>query len=156
MRRRRVVVICLTFVLLGVLAACASSAPDPAEDQLEALRKEVLETVTDEERAAAILGQVDQMEGLLVELGQIISRHNEEIRALVRDYGTTRPEIEAEFARFLEERQRVATSLAGAHYKLKAQATAEEWKKLSKKEKAAIDWAANRHLGEVPLMDGGA
>lgn len=148
--------ICLTLALVGVLEACASSAPAPAEDQLDALRNEVHQTVTDKVRANAILGQIDQMEGLLVELGETVVRHNEEIRTLVRDYDTIRPEIEAAFARFLEERQRFGTSLAGAHHQLKAQATAKVWKKLAKKEKAAIDWAANRHFGEVTMIDGGA
>jgi HAMP domain-containing protein len=141
-------------LVVSITFACRSSAPPTAGDQLEGLRSEIQKVVTDGERAQTMLAEVGAIERSMEELGQVVKRHSEELRAMAREYDTSREQLEKVLEGFLKERQEVAQELADAHYRLKAQATVEEWKKLAKKEKKALSWAAGRHLGELPLAEG--
>ena len=103
-----------------------------------------------------MLATVDRMEASLEQLGELIAQHRDEFRVMVSDYDTARSKFESAFEDFLEERRTVAESLAEAHYELKELARPEEWKRLAKKEKTALAWAAQRNLGEVPIVGGGS
>ena len=150
-----VVVIAVGALALAAIG-CRSSGPGTAGDQLAMLRQEIREVVPDADREQTMLASVGSMEAAMLELVTVVTRHRAELRTLVRDYGTTRLQLETALARFLEERREIAGELADAHFELKSTASADEWKQLVDAEKKALAWAAQRNLGEVPLLDGGA
>ena len=154
--RQRVTTLRITLLLAMalVVATCSSSKPAPsAGGELVALRAEIAGLVDDPAREAKMLGAVDDIEQALVALGNLVARQRTDSARLARDYGTPREDLEAAFNGYMKERRVVADALADAHFRLKELATAEEWGRLAKKERGALSWAAERHLGTTPISE---
>ncbi len=139
---------------LLVVAACTSSSePARPTDLIEDLRQSIRVTVDDPARAELMLEEVDHMVVALEDLGRRVEQHKAKIHELIADYDTSRGELESAMSLFVTERRAAVDRIAESHFALKRLATADEWKKLAKMERAALDWAASRILGESPIVE---
>lgn len=139
---------------LAVSVALGCSARKKASvDPFDALRAEVAEQVTDPSRAEKMESAVERQETAMNELLQLSTRRAEALAALVGDYGSSREEFDALFAEYLRERGSIVERMFAAHLELKAVATAEEWKRLAKKENEVMARVARQNLG-MSLDDG--
>jgi hypothetical protein len=128
-------------VLLGValLASCAqnSAAPDPdlLEQNIAASRTDeialVRETVTDEQRAIALLELLAQRDALLDGYARRINDHRRRMTDLSAQYDAPRAEFEAQLARFNALRTSSQKQLIELIVAMKQTTTADEWREIS-------------------------
>ncbi len=135
---------CVVAILCGMYTASCSSLRRADKDPVQSLKTEVRKIVEDIARADAMLASIDQMTALAGQLRTTAKRQRAEIDKQLRDYGTTRVQIEAILDANGKERQKIADQLVNAHYNFKAKATQKEWKSLAKMEKAALADAAKK------------
>jgi hypothetical protein len=136
----------------GALAACMMltvscvSFGSGEKDAVADLKAAVQETVADVVRADAMLKAVDEMVAVIESLDKLIDSQRAQLNAQIQDYSTTRKALDASLDNKMKARQALIDSFAKAHYDFKSQATAKEWKKLSKVEKEALAWVVQNSL----------
>jgi hypothetical protein len=135
-------------LLLSLALSCASSkkTPDPAVK----LRTGISENVADPARAASMLAAVDEIEAAVGELDTLVAKERASLLTLLRDYRSSRSALDASLAEFTTARESVARRALAAHARLKADATAPEWKKLRKLEMEMIMFVATKSVGKAP------
>ncbi len=127
-----------------LLASCARFRSEDQTNAFEELRGEISQTVAEPARADAMQQQLDTMADLVNKLKMVRNDQRIKLNAQIKNYSTTRAELEATMEGFLKERQVITEAFFDAHYAFKAQASAEEWKRLAKKEKAAFAWVVEQ------------
>ena len=150
---RTVAALGLAVALVGLAACKSTEGPGEAVDQVEALRETIAKVVQDSARSEAMLAEVDGMVTALEELGRTVEAQKEKIHGLIAAYDTPRAELDEAMVLAVSERRKVVDKVAERHFKLKDLATADEWKAIAKKERAALAWAASRILGETPVLE---
>ena len=140
------VVLGLAAVLLPAIALWAGSKEDP--DPAGKLRVGIKDVVADPARASKMLAAVDEIETVIGELNSLIADERTSLRALLLDHGSSRAVVDASLAEFNAKHETLARRCLTAHCALKAEATAEEWKKLLKLELEMMTFAASRSLGQ--------
>ena len=135
-------------LLLSLALSCASSkkTPDPAVK----LRTGISENVADTARAASMLAAVDEIKAAVGQLDTLVAKERASLVTLLRDYGTSRAALDASLAEFTAARESVARRALAAHARLKADATAPEWKKLRKLEIEMLMFVATKSVGKAP------
>ena len=131
--------------------ACTSSKSQTPADNLAGLRSAITNEVADAGRADDMLAVVDQMEAAMVDLGKTVDRHQVTIAELYRDYDATRSEVWEALESYQNERREVVDRLVEIHYELKDLARDDEWPKLAKAERRAVEAMAMTTLGSAPL-----
>ena len=141
------VVLGLAAVLLPAIALWAGSKEDP--DPAAELRAGIRDVVADPARASKMLAAVDEIETVIGELNSLIADERTLLRALLLDHSSSRAAVDASLAEFNAKHESLARRCLTAHAALKAEATAEEWKKLRKLELEMMTFAATRSLGQA-------
>jgi len=136
----------LVALLLPAIALWAGSKEDP--DPAGELRAGIQDVVADPARASKMLAAVDEIETVIGELNSLIADERTSLRALLLDHGSSRAAVDASLAEFNAKHESLARRCLTAHAALKAEATAEEWKKLRKLELEMMTFAASRSLGQ--------
>jgi hypothetical protein len=131
--------------------SCTSSKERP--DPVENLRAGIREVVMDPARASKMLTAVDQMEAAIAENRRLIDDERAALLSLLRDYRSSREEIERSLAEFNTRHEASAQSFLATHAALKAEATEPEWKKLRKLEMELLMFAAAQALGEKAAFE---
>jgi len=123
-RMRTGITITIAFAMF-TMSACSlfGSGGDP----LEVLRYEVLSKVQDEERAEAMLADIDKLDELLSESAELLADAARQERALFVNYDSTPQDFEALFAEASRKRHDLRGAMLDVHLEFKAKATAEEW-----------------------------
>jgi hypothetical protein len=134
-------------LLLPLAISCATSKdkPDPAEN----LRAGIRDVVADPGRVSKMLAAVDELQLISGELDMLIAEEQGSLATLLRDYGTSRAEVETSLVAFNTRREHLAQRLLTTHAAVKAEATAPEWKKLRKLELEMIAFAAGKSIGQA-------
>ena len=143
---RFVVTLGLAALLLPALAVWAGSKED--QDPAGKLRAGIQDVVADPARASKMLAAVDEIEAVIGELNRMIADERASLRALLLDHGSSRAAVDASLAEFNAKHESLARRCLTAHAALKAEAAAEEWKKLRKLELEMMTFAASRSLGQ--------
>ena len=114
--------------LLGcvLLGACSMFNREP-EDPMDDLRDQVRLTVTDEERAEAMLAVVDKLEDRLIEMANLVADTLSAERELFRDYDSERQQFEDLLGQAAKERRRLQRSLLDVHLEFKSHLNDDEW-----------------------------
>ena len=132
-------------VLFAVAALTAGSAsaglkgpPDPAKvqrkiEQAKSAERELLvEVVGDEERLSELLDLLVERDRLVAEYAGLVGAYREEMRELNARYDTTREEFEQAFDEYNGLRAITQKEIVELVAEMKALATAQEWKAISK------------------------
>jgi hypothetical protein len=112
-----------------VLHGCSLFGSEP-DDPMDYLREQVRITVSDKDRADAMITTVDQIDGLIVEIADVLIDAALQERALFRDYDSTQQDFESLFAEAYRERANLHQAILALHLDLKSQASADEWRVL--------------------------
>jgi hypothetical protein len=132
----------LGLALLALAVACKSSPQPSANEVLTShvtdLRRFVRKSVADPERQALLLEQVDQLEGVLIELNERIQTFSRDVQALNADHGATAEQLFQVHADFEDERRRIRDAVMDVHFAMVAQTTPWEWKKIHDAEVEAV------------------
>lgn len=99
-------------------------------DPLEVLRNEVSAKVHDEERAEAMLADIDKLDGLLAQSAELMADAAQQERALFVNYDSTPGDFEALFSKTSRKRQEIQEAMLDVHLEFKAKATADEWESI--------------------------
>jgi len=133
-------------LIVPVALSVAGSKEDP--DPAGKLRAGIKDVVADPARASKMLAAVDEIETVIGELNSLIADERTSLRGLLLDHGSSRAAVDASLAEFNAKHESLARRCLTAHAALKAEATAEEWKKLRKLELEMMTFAATRSLGQ--------
>lgn len=96
-------------------------------DPMQELREQVRTTATDAEREGQMLESIDQMDYKLEELATQFANLMKQKRALLKNYDSTRDELETLLIDGSYDRQRLQRSLLEIHIQFKSFLTEEEW-----------------------------
>jgi hypothetical protein len=133
-------------LLVPVVLSFAGS--EEKSDPVASLRSGINDVVADPARASKMLAAVDEIEAVIGEVNGLIADERASLRALLLDHGSSRAAVDASLAEFNAKHETLARRCLTAHCALKAEATAEEWKKLRKLELEMMTFAASRSLGQ--------
>jgi cell division septum initiation protein DivIVA len=128
----------LLALLIPLALSCGSKEPP---DVLADMRGGIDEIVSDDARAARMRAALDELESTIVEADSLFEKERITLDAMVRNYGSTREEIERSLAEFNTHHETFARRFLASHAALKAEATAEEWKKLRELEMSVVQEA---------------
>jgi hypothetical protein len=112
-----------------VLHGCSLFGNKP-DDPMDNLREQVRITVSDKDRADAMITTVDQIDGLIVEIADVLVDAARQERALFSDYDSTQQDFESLFEDAYRERKNLQQDILALHLDLKSQASADEWRVL--------------------------
>ena len=98
-----------------------------SDDPMQELRQQVRTTVTDPEREVRMLESIDRMDDALEELATQFANVMIQKRALLKNYDSTRDELETLLIDGSYDRQRSQRSLLDIHLQFKSFLTEEEW-----------------------------
>ena len=90
---------------------------------------------------------IERHENAMNDLLQLSTRQADALAALVADYGSTRGQFDRLFAEYLAQRRPIVERMFTAHLELKELATADEWKRLTKKQNEVMAQVARQSLG---------
>lgn len=107
-------------------------------DHMNDARAAVREHVADTERAAALLGDLDRLEGLLNEQRESQAALTARLQGLNADPATTTAQLQAELDAFLAERRERRGRVLDAHLQLRERALPGEWEHIVKPELEAL------------------
>ena len=130
-------------IALAVLSMSGCSLFGSGGDPLEVLRNKVSSTVHDEERAAAMLAEVDKLDQLLIESAALLSEAARRQRALFSDYDSTPQDFETQLSDLSRKRRGLQEDLLHVHLEFKDKATAEEWEAILPIHTSAISARVN-------------
>ena len=122
-------------ILALLLCACGGSPTDIRDIEQQAfddLRDEVRQVIEDDEREAAVLGVVADLEEEFKNLRQLAESRRKELRALNANYDATREEFEELLSRYDAQREQGHNRFIELRESLEVNATAEEWEKLER------------------------
>lgn len=145
------IAISLVAVVL-ILGGCASKPTDPQEEiknNIQAMRDAIVDVVADKNRRANLLVLTASLETMLSGYNQTYTEFSVEFGKLNRDYDTPRKTLEELLESFRMTRESAMNEAASLHFEMVAQTSADEWKKIVKKELEAIKTI--RQLPEDPL-----
>ena len=137
MRTVSVRIISLVFFLGG----CASKPTDPQEEiknNVQAMRDAIVDVVADKKRRTNLLVLTTSLETMLSKYNQAYTEFAVEFGKLNRDYDTPRKTLEDLLSSFSRTRESTMNEVAKLHFDMVAQTSADEWKKIVKKELEAI------------------
>lgn len=140
-------------VVSTLLSAPALAGSKKKADPIGDLRVAIAKNVADPQRATRMTASVDELEGLIRELGALALRQRDAVAPLLRDYTKSREEVEAKLAEFNEQRNALAKKALDVHAAFKRAATADEWWKLAKTEERALAYVAATSVGTEPFLD---
>lgn len=146
--RISLVACCALTLVSGSLSGIGPGKKKKSADPVGDLRAAITKEVADPARAAAMSASVDAMARATGEIGALATRQKETIQPMLRDYGSSRGDIEAKLAEFEKQRKALSQKLLEAHLAFKSQATPAEWGKLRKVEEQAVANAAIVALGQ--------
>jgi hypothetical protein len=133
-------------LLVPLALACGSKEPPNA---VADMRGGINEIVIDPARAARMQAVLDKIEAAVVAADSLYEEERVALEAMVRNYGSSREEIEQSLLGFNALHESYARRFFAAHASLKAEATAEEWKELREFEMSVIQSAATRATEET-------
>jgi hypothetical protein len=139
-------IIALAFLSMSGCALFGSGG-----EPLEVLRNEVLSTVHDEDRAKAMLTDIDKLDQLLSESAELMAEAARQEHALFLNYDSTPQEFETLFSDTSRKRQDLQEAMLDVHLEFKDKATAEEWEGILPIHASAI--AARVNLLVVAAID---
>ncbi len=139
---------------LAVLSVSGCSFLGSGGDPLEVLRNEVLSTVHDEKRAEAMLADIDNLDQLLLQSADLMSKAASKERVLFIDYDSIPEDFEALFSDTVRKRQDLQEAMLDVHLAFKSKATAEEWESLLPIHASAVAARINS-LVKVAIEDRG-
>ena len=143
-KQRHTTVLAPTLLLLLAvfITSCALLESDGKATEQDKLRAEIMKVVPDAPRRDSMLEAFERMAAYLSELHALGERHRDQFVGSVRNYETTRRQLEEQLTGNLNERQAVLKKFADAHYDFKSLATEQEWKKLAVMEKKSLSSVA--------------
>jgi hypothetical protein len=120
-----------------VLHGCSLFGSE-SDDPMDYLREQVRMTVSDKERAAAMIANVDQIDVLIVEMADVLVDAARQERALFSDYDSTKQDFESLFDEAYRQRVNLQQAILALHLDFKSQASADEWRVLLPAQAKAI------------------
>ena len=125
----RIVIAAILGLSMFVLHGCSLFDSEP-DDPMDYLREQVRITVSDKNRADAMITTVDQIDVLIVEIADVLVGAAQQERALFRDYDSTQQDFESLFEKTYRERRNLQQAILALHLHFKSQASADEWRVL--------------------------
>ena len=113
--------------VLGLALSSCQLFGGASDDPMQELREQVRTTVTDPEREGRMLESIDQMDYKLEELATQFANLIKQKRALLKNYDSTRDDLETLLIDGSYDRQRLQRSLLEIHIQFKSFLTEEEW-----------------------------
>ena len=113
--------------VLGLALSSCQLFGGASDDPMQELREQVRTTVTDAEREGQMLESIDQMDYKLEELATQFANLIKQKRALLKNYDSTRDDLETLLIDGSYDRQRLQRSLLEIHIQFKSFLTEEEW-----------------------------
>lgn len=113
--------------VLGLALSSCQLFGGASDDPMQELREQVRTTVTDAEREGRMLESIDQMDYKLEELATQFANLIKQKRALLKNYDSTRDDLETLLIDGSYDRQRLQRSLLEIHIQFKSFLTEEEW-----------------------------
>jgi hypothetical protein len=123
------------------LGGCASKPTDPQvtiKDNVQVMRDAIIKVVADNDRKQKLLVLSSSLESTLLSYNQAYSEFAKEFGKLNRIYNTPRKKLEDLLSSFSQTRESAMNKVAKIHFDMVAQTSADEWKKIVKKELEAI------------------
>jgi hypothetical protein len=120
-----------------VLHGCSLFGSEP-DDPIDYLREQVRITVSDKDRADAMIATIDQIDVLIVEMADVLVDAARQERALFRDYDSTKQDFESLFEAAYRQRVNLQRAILALHLDFKSQASADEWRVLLPAQAKAI------------------
>ena len=117
----------LTLVVSSLALSSCQLFGGASDDPMQELRQQVRTTVTDPEREGRMLESIDRMDHKLEELATQFASVMKRKRALLKNYDSTRGELETLLIDGSYDRQRLQRSLLEIHIQFKSLLTEEEW-----------------------------
>ena len=132
--------VALAVAALVLLPACAlrKGPPDPAKVQrkmtatLEGEKALIRSTVSNPEKADKVIALLDDRDRLVAEQAKTVADYRDRMKALNADYDADRSDFEKAVAAYNEDRAKWQSEFAILIGAMKAEATATEWKAISK------------------------
>jgi len=125
----RIVIAATLGLSVVALHGCSLFGSEP-NDPMGHLREQVRMTISDKNRADAMITTVDQMDVLIVEIADVLIDAARQERALFRDYDSTQQDFESLFEEAYRERKNLQQAILALHLDFKSQASADEWRVL--------------------------
>jgi hypothetical protein len=126
LKKRRTISAISVLLLAALLPACSFFGNDSG-NPMEGLREQIRLTVTDADRADAMLVVVGKLDDKLVEMADILASAVRAERELFRDYESTREDYESFFRQATLERERQQRALLEIHVEFKSYLNEDEW-----------------------------
>ena len=133
-------------LILGALLVSGCSSNKAPADSFDTLRSEIDLRVAEAARAEKMQDAVESMERGMDGLLELSAETAAELAALVDDYDSSRQAFDALSADYAEKRRAIVDRMLVAHLALKQQATADEWKRLSKKAHETVARVGRQNL----------
>ena len=136
-----------------MMSGCSGRKSAPV-DPFVVLRAEIGEQVADAKRAEEMEADVEKLELAMDELFALTAETQKALYSLAIDYESPREDFDQLFADYIENRRPIMHRMMEAHLELKSKASADEWKRLAKREHKALGQAASQSLGKFPEGQG--
>ena len=124
-------------LILAALTGCGMLGGSP-DDPMQKLREQIRSTVTEEQRADAMLETVDTIDQLLIESAAVMRDAALRERTLFLDYDSTRQDYDDSFSDARRKRMQLQHALLKAHIEFKSHSSSEEWQVLSSAQANAV------------------
>ena len=128
---------------IGCATAPAPSSVESAQQAVDKLRVQVRSSVHDTNRAAQVIGCLNQLESLMLEARADRQAHENELRKLNANYDATVDEFAAAFASFNAKKSQRQSRVLDIHQRLRSQLDDAEWKDLVQTKSGALEAAIN-------------
>jgi len=138
----RVACVVLGAALLGVIGCSSRPEPSPrdtARTAFEDLRTQLRTEIADPAKRDTLLARTDELETLVAQAAADQRQTADRIAALNRNYDATEQEFLAAFGDLNEKRAARHRRLVEIHAEVRTLATDEEWKRVGKFKKLALE-----------------
>ena len=132
-------------VLVLTVSGC-SSRKSSTIDPFQMLRDEIDVQVAEKSRAEVMQTALDKIEQAMNELLDLTFEHQNLLVGLEENFESSREEFDQVFQDYLVKRRPLVDRMLEAHLELKTQATAEEWKPLTKKVNEIVSHVSTHNL----------
>lgn len=139
---RRTACVVLAAAFLGVVGCSSKPEPSPrdnARTAFEELRTQLRSEIADPARRDTLLARTDELETLVAQAATDQRQTADRIAALNRSYDATEQEFLAAFGDLNEKRAARHRRLVEIHAEVRTLATDEEWRRVGKFKKLALE-----------------